>query len=172
MSVVPKDIGDSATLSEKLTKIWDERLGRDGPPEEGWLWCSGHKTYHPEDDFTNDKNRGYRNFRAPLCKRWQRAYYTKNREDRIRYSIEYVLKNKYGMTLRDLEEMTGLQHNLCAICHKPPDGRWKKLHIDHDHATGIVRGLLCNSCNLRLGVLIEWSPDWLGAAQDYLAAIR
>jgi len=42
------------------------------------------------------------------------------------------------------------QNNLCAICHnefKP----FKDIHIDHNHITGKVRGLLCSKCNMSLG---------------------
>lgn len=42
-------------------------------------------------------------------------------------------------------------NNLCDICAGPPDGRWKKLNIDHCHEKGHFRGLLCSRCNLALG---------------------
>lgn len=43
------------------------------------------------------------------------------------------------------------QGGVCAICGGPPDGRWKRFHVDHCHKTGRVRGLLCRKCNNGLG---------------------
>ena len=53
----------------------------------------------------------------------------------------------------------------CAICHRPPATR--RLHIDHDHKTGKVRGLLCFTCN-RFLCMGGVTPDRLRAAADYL----
>lgn len=50
----------------------------------------------------------------------------------------------------------------CQICHKET-----ALHIDHDHSTGQVRGLLCNSCNGGLGAFKD-NPDFLHEAVRYL----
>lgn len=60
------------------------------------------------------------------------------------------LKSKYGMSEADYEDMVFLQGGSCAICGSAPADK-KKLHIDHDHETGVVRGLLCHSCNWYLG---------------------
>jgi hypothetical protein len=55
------------------------------------------------------------------------------------------LKRKYGISIRQYDEMLALQLGVCAICHFPPKSR--RLHVDHDHATKRVRGLLCFTCN-------------------------
>jgi hypothetical protein len=57
-----------------------------------------------------------------------------------------VLRHRYRISLSELDAMREKQGNVCAICGKPD-----KLVIDHDHATGKVRGLLCNACNTTLG---------------------
>jgi len=62
------------------------------------------------------------------------------------------------------------QNGLCAICGKPPSRRNVKemlLHVDHNHKTGKIRGLLCNSCNRGIGLLGD-NPDTLFAAEGYL----
>jgi len=65
------------------------------------------------------------------------------------------LKRRYGMTFEQFETMLSSQDNACAICGtKEPSknrGRDKRFHVDHDHKTGEVRGLLCKSCNIALG---------------------
>ena len=52
----------------------------------------------------------------------------------------------------------------CAICGAPPKTR--RLHVDHDHKTGEIRGLLCYRCNK---ALMPWvGPWWLDQAWMYL----
>jgi hypothetical protein len=63
-------------------------------------------------------------------------------------SRRYMLKSKYGMTPEVYDAMMSGQQGCCAICRLPITGR---IHIDHDHATGRVRGILCYGCNVGLG---------------------
>jgi hypothetical protein len=83
------------------------------------------------------------------------------------------LLRDYGMTLADYDAMLTRQNGGCALCGiKPEDqaARYTKyLHIDHDHKTGKVRGLLCAEHNLMLG---RWhdSATELRTAADYLEA--
>ena len=59
------------------------------------------------------------------------------------------LKYKYGITLATYDMLLALQDGLCAICKKSGAGRNNTtyLYVDHDHVTGIIRGLLCHPCN-------------------------
>lgn len=59
------------------------------------------------------------------------------------------LIRKYGITPEDYDALFVAQDGKCAICLKPP--KVFRLHTDHDHKTGTVRGLLCVSCNTKLG---------------------
>ena len=66
------------------------------------------------------------------------------------------LRIKYGITLDDYKVMLEEQDNCCAICDQPFDpnaDKWNLPHVDHCHATGTVRGLLCKGCNLGIGHL-------------------
>ena len=61
------------------------------------------------------------------------------------------LKRRYGISLRQYEELLSDQAGVCAICEGPLTGKNKEYQIDHDHSTGKIRGLLCSYCNLLLG---------------------
>ena len=66
----------------------------------------------------------------------------------------YHLKSRYGLSVDDYSEMLNKQNGGCAICGTTkPGGRYDKLHVDHCHETGKVRGLLCHNCNRALGLL-------------------
>jgi len=73
---------------------------------------------------------------------------------------------KYGMTPEEYEELLCLTGGRCGICLAPPAPR-RHHHIDHDHATGRVRGLLCHSCNVALGHFRD-NPHLLARAIEYL----
>jgi hypothetical protein len=65
-------------------------------------------------------------------------------------NLAKVLK-LHGLTHEQHATMVEAQDNRCAICGASPGGRFKHLAIDHCHATGKVRGLLCTTCNLTIG---------------------
>lgn len=83
----------------------------------------------------------------------------------------YRLKQLYGLSQAQYDEMLERQGGVCAICGKPEarvqGGKVKALAVDHDHATEAVRGLLCDLCNRVLG-LFEDDPDRFYAAASYL----
>lgn len=73
---------------------------------------------------------------------------------------------RYGLTHEQYEERRRAQGGLCAICSRPPaDG--DRLHVDHCHASTVVRGLLCGSCNRGLGLFGD-QPGRLEKAAAYL----
>jgi len=60
------------------------------------------------------------------------------------------LKQKFGITLEQYEEILSKQNGLCAICSST-EKTGKRLAVDHCHKTGKVRGILCMKCNTSLG---------------------
>jgi len=77
-----------------------------------------------------------------------------------------MLKKKYGIGVKEWNEMFCAQGSKCAICFSTePRGRgWQ---TDHDHKTGVVRAILCHGCNSLLGHAKE-SPQVLLGAFRYL----
>lgn len=75
---------------------------------------------------------------------------------------------KYGITDHQYRTMVAGQGGVCAACGNPPrNGKGRRLHVDHDHATGVIRGLLCMGCNIAIGQAKE-NPARLRAMADYL----
>ena len=65
------------------------------------------------------------------------------------YQRRVRLKHYYGLTPEQYDVMLQKQDGKCAICRSPAGE--SRLHVDHDHKTGAVRGLLCRTCNVALG---------------------
>lgn len=86
-----------------------------------------------------------------------------------------LLWDNYRMRPEDYDRMYQGQGGRCAICHCEAE----ELHVDHCHATGFVRGLLCRNCNMGLGSFrdseaslrraIAYLSDW---RKDYRDACR
>jgi hypothetical protein len=92
----------------------------------------------------------------------------RNRDAMKERARQYHLKTRYGMTEQDFEDLLASQDYSCAVCRSTePAGRWRGWHVDHDHDTGEVRGILCTSCNWVLGYAKD-DPEVLVAAAAYL----
>lgn len=103
--------------------------------------------------------------------RWHKKnpeYKSNWRKEKIKQDAEYKrrikLKNRYGISLEEFTHLKALQNNKCAICQNEFTNT---PHIDHDHLTQKVRGLLCRSCNTSIGNLKD-SPFLLNRAIIYL----
>lgn len=95
-----------------------------------------------------------------------RARYAEN--PRIAQSA--VLKQSFGITLDEYDEMLDAQGGTCAICKRVPLTT-RRHAVDHDHESGIIRGLLCGVCNTGLG-LFHSDAERMMAAIDYLLEWR
>lgn len=72
------------------------------------------------------------------------------------HSRDLSLQRTYGITLEDYRAIIAAQHGRCPICTKPLEGISNP--VDHDHVTGVVRGVLHTYCNHRiLGRLRDWA---------------
>ena len=108
-------------------------------------------------------------------KRWQQenperfaAYQAeyRNRPERKRAMRDLYYRREFGLTADDVDAMIAAQDGVCAICLVAPK-RFASWHVDHDHETGRIRGMLCNRCNQAIGLLGE-DPARLRAAAEYL----
>jgi hypothetical protein len=79
----------------------------------------------------------------------------------------YDLKRNYDITIGIYEQLLFEQDLVCAICRRISG----TLHVDHDHQTGEVRGLLCTKCNLGIGCFVD-DPERLLAAAIYLEQLK
>ena len=78
-------------------------------------------------------------------------------------------KRKYGLTPERKQILLSKQHDCCAICGYEFGQVLGDYHIDHCHATGVIRGILCDRCNRGLGYFRD-VPSFLRQAAAYLEA--
>jgi len=121
---------------------------------------------------------------------YQRQYYERNREakkasSRSYYAAhkvqfkaygqspkrkvvrrKYELKKRYGLTVEQFDTMLAAQGGKCAVCRSPEPGGKGTWHVDHDHSTERVRGILCHGCNT--GSKLTDDPALLRAKANYL----
>lgn len=123
------------------SKIWyQNNVGR--LKQKRKKWGENNKTHLREyslkrhREFTPEQREAYR--------AKQKAWHLANKE----YTKNRRLLRTYGITLAEHTHQIEIRKSKCDGCK-----RVKKLVIDHDHNTGKLRGLLCNSCNRLLGVL-------------------
>lgn len=131
---------------------------------DGQAYCPRCATVQPLAAFGS--NAGARNGRTAYCKPCHNAK-TKETAERLYGSTRnYHLKRRYGLTSADVDAMIAEQGGRCAICdERDPQ------HVDHDHVTGEVRGVLCSCCNQGLGNFRD-RPDLLAAGVAYLHHTR
>lgn len=75
------------------------------------------------------------------------------------------MRRVYNITVEEYDQILASQKGRCAMCGRLPTTR--RLAVDHDHKTGLVRGLLCWTCNRLLGSAHD-SPEVLQAGADFL----
>lgn len=84
------------------------------------------------------------------------------------YFKDKHLQYHYGMTVEEYSVLAAMQGNKCATCGKSAEETHRKrLFVDHCHATGKIRGLLCQQCNTALGMVGD-DIDRLSSLISYL----
>ena len=127
------------------------------------MFCTLDKECHtcherlPLSEFGVDRSRADGlTYRCRICTRtWDR---------------EYSRLKRYGLAPTDHKMRLSEQAGVCAICHRTNENG-RALSVDHDHETGVVRGLLCSNCNTMIGLAQE-STETLAAAIEYLNVLH
>ena len=121
----------------------------------------------------NHSRKGYR--RCSSCNRYRAERFFSSKRGRTCEACRKRSRSKaahenrvvatYGLKRGEYDKLFEAQGGVCAICGQP---RKQRLSVDHDHKTGLVRGLCCRMCNGRLLTSARDNPETLRAAADYL----
>lgn len=123
--------------------------------------CSVCKESKPLSEFYNyAKSEDGKYHRCKECDEDKRREFKRNNRDKaILRSRKNNLKYIYNLTLDDYDRMLEIQGGGCAICGTTVPGKGKNhkksFCVDHDHESGEIRGLLCNSCNRAIGLMYD-----------------
>jgi hypothetical protein len=98
-----------------------------------------------------------------------RAWVKSNPEAWKRLMRRADLKEKYGLTVAAYDALLSRQGNACAVCNIHMQSLRRRLAVDHCHVTSKIRGLLCDECNMAIGLLKD-RPELLRIAAIYLEA--
>ena len=98
-----------------------------------------------------------------ITNRWRRENYNPDKKRAADF------RHKYGIDLNDYDQMFAAQNGCCQVCLVHQDALSRRLAVDHCHASGKVRGLLCDNCNTALGKVND-NIETLQRAIEYLRA--
>jgi hypothetical protein len=125
--------------------------------------CTRCGASKPLEEFA--KNSRYKSGRTAACKECLSANARSSYDPDYNRERHYL--RLYGITIADYDRMLIKQQGMCAICPTDNPGKNGRFHVDHDHNTGEVRGLLCSNCNRGLG-LFQDNAQYLLNASKYI----
>lgn len=117
-------------LEKQLSEFHNNRAQKDGKDNNCQQCC---------------RSRYHRDKVKRLAKR--KAYYEKNKE------VISIKNNRAGASLDKFNQLFLDQEGKCAICGLHQEQMPRRIAVDHNHDTGEIRGLLCDTCNRGLGLL-------------------
>jgi hypothetical protein len=118
------------------------------------------KHYQKNKEKLKEKHRKYREDNIDKFNQYYQNNLAKFKEYRRRYKLK-----KYNLSLDQFNVLLNKQNHQCGICGGSLTD--KNCHVDHNHDSGEIRGLLCLNCNLGIGLLKD-SPELLNKAAKYL----
>jgi Autographiviridae endonuclease VII len=134
---------------EWITKRREDPVYREKERQEGKIWR----------DATRDERSAEWRHKYANDEEFRAKHNARGATSRRKRTLE-----KHGLSLEDYDAMLAQQHGACGICEIPFQ---RTPCIDHCHVTGLVRGLLCNNCNLAIGNLQD-NPSFAYSAGNYL----
>lgn len=163
---------------KKQKKLYDAAYHKDykNPnlsPERQREYVRAYRERNKETVRQNDREYK-RKYYESKYKEAHKKYMAANPEKRKQYAEKYKqdgrtknaqIKSRYGLTIQDISSMLKKQNGVCPICLESFDHR--KRHIDHNHKTGKVRGLVHMQCNTLMGHAKD-NPEVLERAAKYL----
>lgn len=164
------------------------RVKQNSDPYKSPLWveliCIKCKKDDDKADYNNLERYLFRlnlsNLKCSSCKKELKIKEYSNSGLKTKYAVcktcasertsksykEKSLLWRYGLSLKEYDELNEKQKGLCKICNKKNDV-YHKLYVDHNHLTGEIRGLLCRACNAAIGMFKD-NPYLLRQAAMYL----
>jgi hypothetical protein len=155
-------VRNAAAYRKKQAAIGKEARAyrRHSAVPDGMKYCARCAEIKPFEDF--GRNRADPSGRTTYCKPCHNEAMAAIKAKKHGSVRGYHFERRYGMTEAEVEGAAARQGGFCLIClHR------RALHVDHDHASGDVRGLLCFRCNGGLGQFKD-DPRVMRRAVDYL----
>ena len=131
--------------------VHGSRTSKHGPTHRRCGLCGIEKKLNAFPRATLRPDTAYHAYVCKVCVREQQ------------HARGYALIRNAGITLAQYEDLLQRQDGHCALCERQPGQR--RLHVDHDHVTGMIRGLLCPKCNTWMAAVDD--QDWLRRAMIY-----
>jgi hypothetical protein len=133
--------------------------------------CQKCKIVKSGNEFHNNKSSpDGKNGRCKECRKLvtpeERERDNKRRRETMK-GQKFVLKKLFNMTMDDYNFLLENQKGCCAICDRHYTKFNKRMPLDHDHKTNKPRGILCDSCNIGLGIFND-DPIYLNKLVQYL----
>lgn len=149
-----------------------QRWNRKKNPTNTTRICAGKcgRTLHISEFYTRKRKNSTgldeycKQCRGELNRKWYDPEHNPKLLDYRKQQRAERINNIYNLTIEDVEQLKAFQNDECAICKRPLS---KFANIDHSHKTGLIRGLLCMTCNKGLGYLKD-NMELLLATLDYL----
>ena len=121
-------------------------------------YCRAYYEAHKEE-ISERRRAHYLSHKQEINER-KRAYYHSHKQEIKPALRRGQLKRQYGISSADYDALLAKQDGVCATCGKPSE---ETLCVDHCHATGTIRGLLCRQCNFALGCFTDRQAAMMAA---------